>query len=173
MLTRFNNGTPRQDWVTPDVARQIFARVGLMLLGLDAVAFVVLILVVRYDGPGNIPAVLVGGAVGEYGFLVARSRLRSQVLAGAAEPDWISAGGPQLRERLLRAYSPIPTIALTSPYFFAFAAYGLSALPWPPGHDWQNMLVAAFFSAISAAGLANGAQWLYFSWLVDRTAQRT
>jgi hypothetical protein len=152
-------------------ARTIFARTGLLFLGLDVVPLAMVTIAIHQDGPGNIPAILVGGVIGEYGFLLARSRLREKVLAGAAVPTWISAGGPELRERLLRAYSPVPTVLLTGPYFLVTLAYGLGSLPWSPIHKWENLLGAAIYSGIAAAGLANGAQWLYFSWLVARIDQ--
>jgi hypothetical protein len=82
-----------------DYVRGVFARTGLVLLGLSIVPLAMVLVILRLDGPGQVPATLIGGGLGECAFLLTRSRLRKKVLEGAAAPNWISAGGPELRPR--------------------------------------------------------------------------
>lgn len=151
--------------------QQVFTRTGLVLLGLDVVPLVLVVIILGLDGPRDVPAILIGGAVGEYGFLLGRSHVQRKVLAGDPVPRWLSAGGPKVRKHLLHRYSPVPTVLFTSPYFVAVTAYGLARLPWPPVQNWENVLAAGVVSAVAAAGLANAAQWMYFGWLVGRIGQ--
>ena len=147
-------------------AQQAFTRTGLLLLALGVAPLAIVILILSQDGPTQVPAILVGGAVGEYAFLLERSHVRRRVLAGAPARTWLTAGGPALRERLLRNYSPVPTVLLTAPYFVAGATYGFAGGAWPPIYNWEHIVAALIFSALAAASLANAAQWMYFGWLV-------
>jgi hypothetical protein len=137
-----------------------------ILLGLGLVPLALVVLTLYADGPGVVPWIVLGGVLGEYGFHVTRPHLRKKVLAGTADPpNWISAGGPKIRKRLLRAYRPGPTVLLAAPYFVLIVAYGAWNMPWAPDHDWEKILGAVLVSALAAGGLANGIQWLYFGWL--------
>ncbi len=152
-------------------ARRALAMKGVLILCADLVVLVIVVVFLWQDGPREVPSFLIGGAVGEVWFLVDRSRLRTNMLAGDRKP-FLSEAGPRLRERLLRAYRPTPTVLLTLPYFLAILVYGLWGLPWAPADNWDRHVAAGFVSLLAVIVLANGVQSLYFSYLVSRTEKR-
>jgi hypothetical protein len=161
--------------VTGDALRpfgpQIFARIGLFLLGLDLVFLGLVGLVLWWDGAGQVPGVLLGGAVDDGWFMLDKWRQRDRILAGDDSSDWASEAGPRLREDLLRAYRPSAPVFLTLPYFLVVGAYGLLALPWRPPTNWDELSAGVLVSSVAVVGLTNGMEKLYFSWLARRIVE--
>ena len=63
---------------------QVFTRTGRVLLALTVVPFALVWLIVHADGPGEVPWVFIGGAVGVYGFHYVRSGVRKRVLGSTS-----------------------------------------------------------------------------------------
>jgi hypothetical protein len=148
--------------------RQIFRRIGWFVLGADVVLIGLVVAILRWYGPGQVPPVLVGGVLGEAYLLLDRERLRRRILKGDQSLASLSQAGPRLRQELLVAYRARATVLLTLPYHVAIVAYGVWAWPWRTVDNWALIAAGAFASFIAALGLANGVQFLYFSRLAGR-----